>query len=74
LNKKTLYSARSCVDWAFFGMSGPLKGQECQKGPNLHTNSLNKLLFSYDALFSLLLTQKIYPRENQTEQKITTSV
>jgi hypothetical protein len=22
-NKKTLYSTRSCVNWAFFGMSGP---------------------------------------------------
>jgi hypothetical protein len=21
--KKTLYSTRSCVNWAFFGMSGP---------------------------------------------------
>jgi hypothetical protein len=23
-NKKTLYSTRSCVNWAFFGMSGPV--------------------------------------------------
>jgi hypothetical protein len=22
--KKTLYSTRSCVNWAFFGMSGPV--------------------------------------------------
>jgi hypothetical protein len=22
--KKTLYSIRSCVNWAFFGMSGPV--------------------------------------------------
>jgi hypothetical protein len=32
--KKTLYSTRSFVNWALYGMSGP----------NLHTNSLNKLL------------------------------
>jgi hypothetical protein len=24
-NKKTLYSTRSCVNWAFFGTRGPLK-------------------------------------------------
>jgi hypothetical protein len=23
-NKKTLYSTRLCVNWAFFGMSGPV--------------------------------------------------
>jgi hypothetical protein len=23
-NKKTLYSTRSCVNWAFFGTRGPL--------------------------------------------------
>jgi hypothetical protein len=36
-NNKKLYSTRSCVNWGFFGTRGPLK-------PNLHTNSLNKLL------------------------------
>jgi hypothetical protein len=50
-NKKTLYSTRSCVNWAFFGIHGPLKRSfhsrfnlthSCQKKPNLHTNSLNK--------------------------------
>jgi hypothetical protein len=36
---------------AFFGIRGPLKrsfhslAHSCQKKPNLHTNSLNKLLF-----------------------------
>jgi hypothetical protein len=48
-NKKTLYSTRSCVNWAFFGMSGRftrvLKAHECQKGPNLHTNELNTTFF-----------------------------
>jgi hypothetical protein len=52
-NKKTLYSTRSCVNWAFFGTRGPLKrsfhsrfkmAHACQKRPNLHTNSSNKLL------------------------------
>jgi hypothetical protein len=54
-NKKTLYSTLSCVNWAFFGTCGPLKrsfhsrfkmAHACQKRPNLHTNSSNKLLFS----------------------------
>jgi hypothetical protein len=52
-NKKTLYSTRSCVNWAFFGTRGPLKysfhsrfkmAHACQKRPYLHTNSSNKLL------------------------------
>jgi hypothetical protein len=52
--KKTLYSTRSCVNWAFFGTSGPLRrsfysrsklAHSCQKKANLHRNSLNKLLF-----------------------------
>jgi hypothetical protein len=52
-NKKTLYSTRSCVNWAFFGTRGPLKrsfhsrfkmAHACQKRPNVHTNSSNKLL------------------------------
>jgi hypothetical protein len=60
-NKKTLYSTRSCVNWTFFGTGGPLKrsfhsrfklAHSCQKRPNLHTNSLNKLVFS---LFFLIL-------------------
>jgi hypothetical protein len=42
-NKKTLYSTRSCVNWALCGIRGPLE----QKKPNLHTNSLNKLLLQY---------------------------
>jgi hypothetical protein len=33
-NNKTVYSTRSCVNWA----------RSCQKKPNLHTNLLNKLL------------------------------
>jgi hypothetical protein len=53
VDKKTLYSTRSCVNWAFFGTRGPLKrsfhsrfkmAHACQKRPNLHTNSSNKLL------------------------------
>jgi hypothetical protein len=52
--KKTLYSTSSCVNWAFFGTPGHLKrsfywrfklAHSCQKRPNLHTNSLNKLLY-----------------------------
>jgi hypothetical protein len=52
-NQKTLYSTRSCVNWAFFGTRGPLKRSlhsrfkmvhSCQKRPNLRANSLNKLL------------------------------
>jgi hypothetical protein len=46
--KKT-YSTRSCVKWVLFGISGPLKRvlnwPTRAKKPNLHTNSLNKLLF-----------------------------
>jgi hypothetical protein len=54
VEQKTLYSTRSCVNWAFFGTRGPLKRSFhsrckmthlCQKRPNLHTNSSNKLLF-----------------------------
>jgi hypothetical protein len=61
--KKTLYLTCSCVNWAFFGTRGPLNrsfhsrfkmAHACQKRPNLHTNSSNKLLFS--------LTQKIQRR------------
>jgi hypothetical protein len=53
--KKTLYSTHSCVNWAFFGTRGPLKcsfhlrlimAHLWEKRPNLHTNSLNKVLFS----------------------------
>jgi hypothetical protein len=60
--KKTFYSTRSCVNWAFFGTRGPLKrsfhspfklAHSGQKRPNLHTNLLNKLLFH-----SLLTKQK----------------
>jgi hypothetical protein len=55
-NRKTLNSTRSCVNWAFFGIRGPLKrsfhsrfkmAHACQKSPNLHTNSSNKLLFAH---------------------------
>jgi hypothetical protein len=38
--KKTLYSTPSFVNWALYGTCGPLKPLK----PNLHTNSLNKLL------------------------------
>jgi hypothetical protein len=55
-NKKTVYSTRSCVNLAFFGTRGPLKrsfhsrfkmAHACQKRPNLHTNSSNKLLLFF---------------------------
>jgi hypothetical protein len=42
VEQKTLYSTRSCVNWAFFGTCGPLKRSF------LHTNSLNKLLLRYN--------------------------
>jgi hypothetical protein len=44
VEQKTLYSIRSCVNWAFFGTSGSLKrsfhsrfklAHSCQKSPNL---------------------------------------
>jgi hypothetical protein len=35
VEQKNVVSTRSCVNWAFFGT----------RGPNLGTNSLNKLLF-----------------------------
>jgi hypothetical protein len=46
-NKKMLYSSRSCVKWAFLTWVGHSRfklAHSCQKNPNLHTNSLNKLL------------------------------
>jgi hypothetical protein len=58
--QKTLYSTRSCVNWVFFGTRGPLKrsfhshfklAHSCQKNPNLHTNSLNLLLFNKGCTF-----------------------
>jgi hypothetical protein len=60
VEQKTLYSTRSCVNWAFFGTRGPLKRSfhsrfklvhSCQKSPNLHTNSLNKVLFNKGCTF-----------------------
>jgi hypothetical protein len=43
-NKQTLYSTRSVVNWALYGTRGPLKRSFHSREPNLHTNSLNKLL------------------------------
>jgi hypothetical protein len=49
VEEKTFYLTRSCLNWAFFGTRGPLKGSfhsrfklahSWQKKPNLHTNSL----------------------------------
>jgi hypothetical protein len=54
--KKTLYSIRSCVNWALFGTRGPLK-RSCQKKHNLHLNSLYKLLLIKCA-FNLSLFSK----------------
>jgi hypothetical protein len=68
-NKKTLYSTRSCVNWAFFGTRGPLKrsfhsrfklADSCQKRPNLHTNSLNKLPGDQDGLFKLAIQLRTF--------------
>jgi hypothetical protein len=62
--KKSLYSTRSCVNWALFGTRGPLKrsfhsrfklAHSCQKKPNLHTNSLNKLLLWVKFHIALIL-------------------
>jgi hypothetical protein len=56
-NKKTLYSTRSCINWTFFWHAWAIlkrafhsrfkMAHACQKKPNLHTNSSNKLLFGY---------------------------
>jgi hypothetical protein len=35
VEQKTLYSTRSCVNFAFFDIRGPTRA----KKPNLHTNS-----------------------------------
>jgi hypothetical protein len=68
-NQKTLYSTRSCVNWAFFGTRGPLKrsfhsrfkmAHTCQKRPNLHTNSSNKLLFSNLRIDLLLYSSHLW--------------
>jgi hypothetical protein len=62
-NQKTLYSTRSCVNWAFLGTRGLLKrsfhsrfkmAHTCQKWPNLHTNSSNKLLMCTIILFRVI--------------------
>jgi hypothetical protein len=39
-NKKTLYSTRSCVNWAFFGTRGPLKR-------SLQTSQINYYFLYY---------------------------
>jgi hypothetical protein len=39
-----VYLMSSCVNWAFKTLVS-LAAHECQKRPNLRTNSLNKLLF-----------------------------
>jgi hypothetical protein len=51
--RKNVVSTRSCVNWALYGTSAiksPSKlgslWYECHKKPNLHTNFLNKLLFT----------------------------
>jgi hypothetical protein len=68
LNKKILYSTRSCANWAFFGTRGPLKrsfhsrfklAHSCQRKSNLHTNSLNKL-HTYYYHSSVLQNTKIF--------------
>jgi hypothetical protein len=50
--KNVVFNSFVC-NWAFFGTRGPLKrsfhsrfkmAHACQKRPNLHTNSSNKLL------------------------------
>jgi hypothetical protein len=56
--KKTLYSSRSCVNWAFFGTSGPLRrsfysrsklAHSCQKkGPIYTKTSLIQCFFFFD--------------------------
>jgi hypothetical protein len=60
VEQKTLYSTRSCVNWAFFGTHGPLKrsfhspfklAHSVPKKSQLHTNSLNKLLFNKGCTF-----------------------
>jgi hypothetical protein len=78
-NKKTLYSTRSCVNWAFFGTRGSLKhsfhsrfkvAHSCQKKSNLHTNSLNKLLFFNLVLFKTnALFAKTCPKDFYNSQK-----
>jgi hypothetical protein len=57
-----LYSARSGVNWAFFGTRGALKRSfhSCQKKPNLHTNPLNKPLLLKSNVIILAST---YSRE-----------
>jgi hypothetical protein len=66
--KKHCIQTRSCVNWAFFGTRGSLKlsfhsrfklAHSCQKKPNLHTNSLNKLLhIMFSIFFNCLLIWK----------------
>jgi hypothetical protein len=75
--KKTLYSTRSCVNWSFFGTRGSLKhsfhsrfklAHSCPKKPNLHTNSLNKLLFCHN--FDVIRNQQIFPAVKKTNARL----
>jgi hypothetical protein len=49
--KKTLYSTRSCVNWAFFGPLVP-------KNPNLHKNSSNNKII-VELFLSLKIKKKV---------------
>jgi hypothetical protein len=73
-NKKTLYSTRSCVNWAFFGTRGPLKcsfhsrfkmAHSCQKDPiYTQTHQINyyylQLVGMYLDFVQIKLHFKIY--------------
>jgi hypothetical protein len=46
------------VNWAFFGTRGSLKlAHSCQKKPNSHTNSLNKLLLQFKFIKTIFFYQ-----------------
>jgi hypothetical protein len=51
-NKKTLYSTRSCVNWAFLGTRGPTRAK---KGP-IYTQT-RQINYYYNTYLQLLKTQ-----------------
>jgi hypothetical protein len=50
--KIVVYLTSSFVNWALYGMSGPVetRGKRAKKKPNLHTNELNTTFFCSTSL------------------------
>jgi hypothetical protein len=64
-----VYLMSSCVNWGFFGTSGPflnasetrvLKAHDCQKRSNLHTNESNTAFFLFEEPLKGSKSHKIF--------------